>query len=155
MSTISPSNTSVRPSYSTRYTFCGKERDEETGYSYFGTRYYNSALSIWLSVDPMSDKYPSTSPYTYCANNPVRLVDPDGRTWNSSEDQGKANGSKVLGTCRTADATFEQLNQYRQAIERSAYRSEFSFDPSDFFNGTLKPAFMISHINGNMGIYDN
>ena len=41
-------------------------------------RYYNSALSIWLSVDPMADKYPSTSPYTYCANNPVRLVDPNG-----------------------------------------------------------------------------
>ena len=41
-------------------------------------RHYNSALSIWLSVDPMSDKYPSTSPYTYCANNPVRLVDEDG-----------------------------------------------------------------------------
>lgn len=42
-------------------------------------RYYHSTLSIWLSVDPMSDKYPSTSPYTYCGNNPVRLVDPDGR----------------------------------------------------------------------------
>ena len=42
-------------------------------------RYYNSDLSIWLSVDPMSDKYPSTSPYTYCANNPVKLVDPNGR----------------------------------------------------------------------------
>ena len=42
-------------------------------------RHYNSALSIWLSVDPMADKYPSISPYTYCANNPVRLVDPDGR----------------------------------------------------------------------------
>ena len=28
--------------------------DEETGYSYFGVRYYNSDLSIWLSVDPMS-----------------------------------------------------------------------------------------------------
>jgi len=36
-------------------------------------------LSIWLSVDPMSDKYPSLSPYVYCANNPVILVDPDGR----------------------------------------------------------------------------
>ena len=50
-------------------------------------RHYNSALSIWLSVDPMADKYPSTSPYTYCANNPVRLVDPDGRfpiPWPSS-----------------------------------------------------------------------
>ncbi len=65
--------------YNTRYTFSGKERDEETGYSYFGARYYNSALSIWLSVDPMSDKYPGVSPYTYCGNNPVRLVDPDGR----------------------------------------------------------------------------
>ena len=65
-------------SYNTRYTFSGKERDEETGYSYFGARYYNSNLSIWLSVDPMSDKYPGVSPYTYCGNNPVKLVDPNG-----------------------------------------------------------------------------
>ena len=41
-------------------------------------RHYHPDLSIWLSVDPMSDKYPGTSPYTYCANNPVRLVDPNG-----------------------------------------------------------------------------
>ena len=65
-------------SYSARYTFSGKERDEETGYSYFGARYYNSSYSIWLSVDPMSDKYPSLSPYAYCGNNPVKLVDPNG-----------------------------------------------------------------------------
>ena len=37
-----------------------------------------SALSLWLSVDPMADKYPSTSPYTYCGNNPVVLKDPNG-----------------------------------------------------------------------------
>ena len=43
-------------------------------------RYYNSDLSIWISVDPLADKYPNLSPYTYCADNPVRLVDPDGRT---------------------------------------------------------------------------
>src|SRR5574344_845448 len=66
-------------SYNSRYTFSGKERDTETGYSYFGARYYNSDLSIWLSVDPMADKYPGLSPYTYCANNPVKLVDEDGR----------------------------------------------------------------------------
>ena len=41
-----------------------------------------SALSLWLSVDPMSDKYPRVSPYTYCGNNPVKLVDPDGREIN-------------------------------------------------------------------------
>ena len=45
------------------YTFSAKEKDSETGLSYFGSRYYSSDLSVWLSVDPMSDKYPSLSPY--------------------------------------------------------------------------------------------
>ena len=63
-----------------RFTFTGKERDSETGFSYFGARYYDSdILTGWLSVDPMADKYPNISPYAYCAWNPVRLVDPDGR----------------------------------------------------------------------------
>ncbi len=44
-------------------------------------RHYNSDLSIWLSVDPLADKYPGVSPYTYCADNPVQLVDEDGRAW--------------------------------------------------------------------------
>jgi len=62
-------------SYST-----GKERDEETGYGYFGARYMDHELmTMWLSVDPMADKYPSISPYAYCAWNPIKLVDPDGR----------------------------------------------------------------------------
>ena len=63
---------------SARCSFSGKEKDVETGYHYFGARYYNSELSLWLSVDPMSDKYPSLSPYNYCAWNPLKLVDPDG-----------------------------------------------------------------------------
>jgi RHS repeat-associated protein len=66
-------------SWNALYTFSGKEKDVETGYGYFGARYYDSGLSIWLSVDPMSDKYPSMSPYNYCGNNPIILVDPDGR----------------------------------------------------------------------------
>ena len=61
-------------------TFTGKERDSETGYSYFGARFYDSDLMTgWLSVDPLADKYPSLSPYAYCGWNPVRLVDPDGK----------------------------------------------------------------------------
>ena len=66
--------------YHERFTFTGKERDEETGYGYFGARYMDHELmTMWLSVDPMADKYPSISPYAYCAWNPVKLVDPDGR----------------------------------------------------------------------------
>ena len=60
------------------YTFSAKEKDSETGLSYFGSRYYSSDLSVWLSVDPMASKYPSLSPYVYCADNPVKLVDPNG-----------------------------------------------------------------------------
>jgi RHS repeat-associated protein len=64
--------------FNSSYTFSAKVRDLETSYSYFGARYYDATLSIWLSVDPLSDKYPSMSAYMYCAGNPVMLVDPDG-----------------------------------------------------------------------------
>ena len=37
-------------------------------------------LCKWLSVDPLSDKYPGISPYAYAAWNPVKFVDPDGRS---------------------------------------------------------------------------
>ena len=85
------------------YTFSAKERDVETGLSYFGARYYSSDLSIWLSIDPMSAKYPSLSPYVYCANNPIKLVDPNGEeivgtdgkaVTYSYDEQGKVIWSK-------------------------------------------------------------
>jgi RHS repeat-associated protein len=43
------------------YQFNGKEKDDETGYNYYGARDYDSEKISWLSVDPMSDKYPSLS----------------------------------------------------------------------------------------------
>ena len=64
--------------YDERYKFTGKERDEETGYDFFGARYYTSIFSHWLSVDPLADKYPNISPYAYCSWNPVKFIDPDG-----------------------------------------------------------------------------
>jgi len=59
------------------FTFSAKERDSETGLSYFGSRYYSSDLGIWLSVDPQAAKYSSLIPYVYCADNPVMLVKPE------------------------------------------------------------------------------
>ena len=35
-------------------------------------------MTMWLSVDPMADKYPNISPYNYCMWNSIRLVDPNG-----------------------------------------------------------------------------
>jgi len=71
-------NATQQNGYNSRYTFSAKEKDDETQYSYFGARYYDSDVSIWLSVDPMAGKYPSLSPYAYCANNPIVFFDPNG-----------------------------------------------------------------------------
>ena len=58
----------------------GKEKDYESGFHYYGARYYwSEVLTGWLSVDPMIDKCPSISPYAYCVWNPIKLVDPDGK----------------------------------------------------------------------------
>ena len=44
------------------FVFTGKEKDAETGYGYFGARYMDHGLmTMWLNVDPMADKYPSST----------------------------------------------------------------------------------------------
>ncbi|WP_317194478.1 RHS repeat-associated core domain-containing protein [Chryseobacterium jejuense] len=59
------------------YKFNGKEQDDETGYYYYGARYYNPRVSLWLNVDPLVEK--TMQPYTYGNNNPIVFTDPDGR----------------------------------------------------------------------------
>jgi RHS repeat-associated protein len=62
-----------------RYRYTGMERDEESGLEYHSARYYMPWLGRWCSVDPLADKYPSLSSYIYCANNPIRNIDHDGK----------------------------------------------------------------------------
>jgi RHS repeat-associated protein len=68
------------------YKFNGKELDESTGYYYYGARYYDPAISIFLSVDPLAEQFPNWNPYTYTMNNPVNLVDPTGMAPEGRED---------------------------------------------------------------------
>ena len=91
--------------------FTGKERDSETGYSYFGARYYDSDLSgLFLSVDPMADKYPSISPYAYCAWNPMKLVDPDGRDVWTVDDNGYIKNTSDEGGTKKQTILFANGN---------------------------------------------
>ena len=60
------------------------EKDNEIkggdGNSYdFGARMLDPRIGRWLTIDPMFAKYPSISPYSYCANSPIYFKDPDGR----------------------------------------------------------------------------
>jgi RHS repeat-associated protein len=78
--------------WNTPYLFNAKELDEETGLYYYGARYYDPRISLWLSTDPLQEKYPNKTPYHYCSNNPINLFDPDGK-----DDYYSTDGTK-LGT---------------------------------------------------------
>jgi RHS repeat-associated protein len=115
------------------YTFSAKERDSETGLSYFGSRYYSSDLSIWLSVDPMSDKYPSLSPYSYCANNPVKLVDPNGEDIEIITET-DANGKKTITINFTAKIINKSSHAYSDK-EMKRLRDNISSGIKDIYSG--------------------
>ena len=67
--------------WNTPYLFNAKEFDEETGMYYYGARYYEPRLSLWMSTDPLQEKYPNINTYCYTINNPIIFIDPDGKDW--------------------------------------------------------------------------
>lgn len=73
---------------SNHYKFTGKERDSESGFDYFGARYYGSIMGRWLSPDWSLDPEPvpfadyddpqTINLYSYVRNSPIQLADKDG-----------------------------------------------------------------------------
>jgi RHS repeat-associated protein len=97
-----------------RQKFTSKERDNETGWDYFGARYFSSAQGRFTSIDPenyqaMRDLHDpqSWNAYVYVNNNPLGRIDPDGRgfwsklgnwlkwsIWGEEEDVKRAEETK-------------------------------------------------------------
>lgn len=109
-----------------QYKFNGKEQDSETGYYYYGARYYNPRVSLWLNVDPLADYNPfynsehyidgqhnggvynsgNLNPYIYCYQSPVVYFDPNGKQVHFSNrpifkyDSGFSNFKKETPTAK-------------------------------------------------------
>ena len=64
--------------WNTPYLFNAKEFDEETGLYYYGARYYEPRLSLWLSTDPAQEKTLHLTTYNFSQNNPINYIDSDG-----------------------------------------------------------------------------
>jgi len=89
--------------YNNGYKFNGKELDEATGMYYYGARYYDPRISIFISVDPLAEQ--TMTPYQYVHNNPVNLIDPTGMsadgwglkdgTWEYKNEITKDNFKKL------------------------------------------------------------
>ena len=84
-----PGRTFQATSY--RYGFNGKENDR-TSWSAtqlvqdYGNRLYNPAIGKFLSVDPITSKYPELTPYQFASNRPMDGIDLDGLEWYPKPD---------------------------------------------------------------------
>ncbi|MBO4689955.1 MAG: RHS repeat-associated core domain-containing protein, partial [Paludibacteraceae bacterium] len=123
---------SQQSGYDERYKFTGKERDGETGYDYFGARYFWSALGIFISSDPLSYKHPELSSYAYCANNPIKYVDPDGR------DPVKAAPDAIMGTPKYYPYREKQYQTFHKTTTPQAYYMSYGYKYATKFNNNSK-----------------
>ncbi len=131
-----------------KFKFTGKERDTESGLDYFGARYYDSAIGVFRSVDPLDTKYPGISPYAYALNNPINNIDPDGRLVYVKDKQLK----QIVNDTYRKSATFRKLyNQQRadpnvvhtirtkgDAQKSKGYWARTDFTTETFENKTTK-----------------
>ena len=89
------------PQIANRYKFNGKEREKAGGANWldYGARRYDPALARWTTPDPLGDSYLPYSPYAYCLNNPIKLVDPNGAymDWFMNEVSGDVYYNSTYG----------------------------------------------------------
>lgn len=78
-----------------RYRYTGKERDEETGLSYHGARYYAAWLGRWVSCDP-AFFFLSNNAFIYCFLNPLRNSDHDGKEPTDEVTKAETNARLIM-----------------------------------------------------------
>jgi len=117
--------------------FTGKERDRETGFDYFGARYYSGRVGRFTGVDPVYTWRENLADpqrwnrYAYGRNNPYRYVDPDGR--------------QVVDTPTVFDRLvyeFDRLYQNNQ-VPNFVYQQGQAARPVGVDKGTIKKASVV------------
>jgi len=122
--------------------FNGKELDSETGLYYYGARYYDPRVSLWLNVDPLAEK--TMTPYAYTNNNPINLIDPTGmkgEDWVRTVDGSMVYDSRVVDQ-KSATELYGNGAQYREVGHTYTASSGENIELGDygFFksNGRIK-----------------
>jgi RHS repeat-associated protein len=105
-----------------RYRFSGKQRDEESGLTYFGMRYYGCWLGRWINCDP-AGLVDGHNLFRYARHNPLRFNDPVGKAPNDktgpvNPDVAAAEGyQRELGKALQAKADVDNLTSRMQNLQ--------------------------------------
>ena len=107
------------------FKYNGKELDTKKGLNWYdyGARQYDAALGRWFAVDPLAEKYIAISPYTYCFNNPILLIDKNGEEpgpgdlFNTIREAAKDwgmyyNGASILQNREMASSIYTKNGKY-------------------------------------------
>jgi RHS repeat-associated protein len=130
---------------SAKYKFTGKERDNESGYDYFGARYYDSRIGRWGATDPLFEKHINYTPYNYVLDNQLRLIDPDGKQIDFTQKVISATMDFVT-SFNSRDSRYEAEKSFRDDPDRVA---EYGPQPGNI-DETVQPQDVIL-IAGSIG----
>lgn len=115
-----------------RYLFGGKEREHAGGRNTydFGARSL-TPYGRWGVVDPLTEKYYSFSPYSYCAGDPINRVDSNGMEWTITESKdGTSINFHITGVVINTSVKDFDLNKVAKAIENQL-KDVYTFSNSD------------------------
>jgi RHS repeat-associated protein len=132
------------------YTFTDKEKDN-TGFIYFGARFYDPEVGRFISVDPAED---GANWYAYCYDNPVRFVDPWGLDVGVPgviSGHGETSGYNVSETVtHHSDGSFT-VDYHSTSNNGSQSHSSYSFNSNgNLINGSSSSNDRIANVMGNV-----
>ncbi|MCB2196742.1 MAG: hypothetical protein KQH79_12840 [Bacteroidetes bacterium] len=118
--------------------FSGKEYNSEINLNWydFGARNYDPSLGMWFNVDPMAEKYISSSPYHFTANNPVNFRETNGMEfeWRDPDDtpEGGGNFGNGSGAAAPNSILYALLGGYGNMFSSDFFRN--SMDEGSFYS---------------------